>query len=200
MAEAELRLLLVETKQLLKLRQGPFQSSSYHSVILQASMEMLETTTWEGNLIFIVLYPSIAADFSMRSSGLGSDDHIKAVWFRMREVLLSRGKGDNTKSGRWWNYDENSAQFMSSRSALLCVLCWVGLRRGWWRSFHECPLTRSASGACPEQGENIGVSGLEGLDDGNGEGEVEAGPRTCLWGACRRPLRGQRRRNADRRV
>lgn len=174
-AEAGLRLLALETKQLLKLRQGPFHSAAYHSVIVQAAQEMFDITTWEDNLIYHVLYASIAADFSMRSSELGSDDHMKAVWFKMREALLAPSKGDNTKSGRWWCYEENSRRFFGCKYSLLCVLCWVGFRRGWWRNFSDFPLNGSLS-ECPGQGDNINEKGLESLGDEIGEGDqAEAG-------------------------
>lgn len=150
-AEAGLRLLQAEFKQVLKMRQAPWGNSGNHSILVRAAEEVYALTDETNNIFFNILFPQVATELDLSSPDFGAPEHMKQVWKGMKLPLLGHGKGDNDKSSRWWAFEQNSRAFLTRRASTLCVLCWLGRRRGWWGSVSASPLNLAAMGTAPRR-------------------------------------------------
>ncbi|CAE7236830.1 unnamed protein product [Symbiodinium sp. CCMP2456] len=180
-AEAGLRMLKTEYNVVLKMRQGPFQQSGHHSVLKDAAAEMFRETTADNNLLFAVLSDAIAADFQMQSQTQGTEEHTELVWRAAKQLLTKDCKGTNTKTSRWFNFEQNSRAFFPQLHANLLNLLYVGTRRNWWKGYSDCPLNAADLEQCRETQEEAEVrgDGLEALERPPEEADaaaVDAGP------------------------
>lgn len=197
-AEAGLRLVQFECTQILKFRHGPFHQSADHSALLRASEEVYRLTDQDNNLMYNILYPTIASELGLVDGSRASPEHLKEVWLAMKAVLCKPCKGSNTKTSRWFDF-ENSRGFLPHRAATLCVLIWIGTRRGWWKGFAQSPLNSFGIGDCPEQGDNIAPEGLEALEEpteaaeGDDEHGDQEGPMRRISAATARSTAAKRR-------
>ena len=180
---AGLRILKLELKTVLKIRQGPFlPGGANHSILRSSAEEMFSLTDWQNNLVYELLYDSIVAEGGYETQGggkVGSDEHKAYVWEVTKTILTKDTKGDNTKTSRWWNFEQNSESFQQKRSMTLLNLIYLGFRRKWWQSYSQCPLNRTQVHEVQDDGDDIDVNGGadDGADDGGHADGVE-GPST----------------------
>ena len=160
-AECGLRVLRLEAKMVMKLRQGPFAGAGHHGQLQAAAKRMFSHTSWDSNLWYDILYEPISQEFCLLQD-FGSDAHKQMVWHQLQKLLLHGGKGGNTKTGRWWNWEQNSRDFLRTRSANLLVLLYMGFERKWFQSYRESPLNDQGLEMRPDDGDTLDPVG--GLD------------------------------------
>ena len=180
-AEAGLRMLKTEYNVVLKMRQGPYQQSGHHGVLKDAAAEMFWETTAENNLLFAVLSDAIAADFQLQSQTHATEEHTDLVWRAAKQLLTKDCKGTNTKTSRWFNFEQNSRAFFPQLHANLLNLLYVGTRRNWWKGYSDCPLNAADLEHCREGQDEAEIrgDGLEALERPPEEADAaaeDAGP------------------------
>ena len=97
-AECGLRVLRLEAKMVMKLRQGLFAGAGHHGQLQAAAKRMFSHTSWDSNLWYDILYEPISQEFCLLQD-FGSDAHKQMVWHQLQKLLLHGGKGGNTKTG-----------------------------------------------------------------------------------------------------
>ena len=165
-AEAGLRVLRLEAKVVMKLRQGPFASAGHHGQLRAAALRMFAQTSWDSNLWYDILYEPISREFELLQD-FGSDAHKLMVWRQLEKLLVHGGKGGTTKSGRWWNWEQNCRGFLKCRSANLLVLLYLGFERKWFKSYRESPLNDQGFEMRADDGDLVGGTDPAGAHNGS---------------------------------
>lgn len=177
-ATAGLTINRLEYASVCKLRQGPWSGQANTSILSSAAKEM--SSLWdEHNLVFQLLYEDICAESEFLSNlpGIGSPEHIKAAWAWACNTLMATGCGRNTKTSRWWAWEQDSRTACRRRYLDILVLVFIGMRRRWWPERGENPLIKVLSpfadgGEDPLPGEAPGAF----YDNDVGDAEADAAP------------------------
>jgi len=96
---AGLNILRVEYKGLLKVREGPFSpGGGNHGLMKGAAKWMFETSNWNSNFFFDLLFTDLATAVKIKHQRHECDAHKRLVWDALKKMLLSNAKGNNTKA------------------------------------------------------------------------------------------------------
>jgi len=169
-ARSGLSIIRLEMTAVLGLRRAPWGKEGNHDVLVNAAKEMFDVLD-SSNELLQVFFSDICADLDDHPVDEGSEEHYKRLWERCRECLTNAGVGHAPKRSRWWSVETLARQRRSTRSMLLMLLIFVGVRRKWWRRLSETPLFDRSDKPLEEGGEPD-PKGLEALADE----EAEAAP------------------------
>lgn len=70
---------------------------------------------------------------------VGTEQHQRDMWVACRNSKLWRLKGERVKLGRWSSWIHANRWQRGERMALLLVLTYMGVRKGWWRTADDIP-------------------------------------------------------------
>eukprot|EP00971_Amphidinium_carterae_P234024 4644059-Amphidinium_carterae.1 len=141
----------LEWKAVLVLRQGPWKQGAHHS-LLRACAAELDSEGYRGSdVIFHWLFDEIALECGESTSPeYGSEPHIRRVWAKMMERLLTAGRTEH-RMGRWFSWEHRSRALVKN-VGLACTLYLIavtGLRKRWWLTFQTSPLFDKRPDAIP---------------------------------------------------
>lgn len=85
-------------------------------------------------------FEDIACEKNMhRALNAGSVSHRLEVWEAARTSRIFNQKGPKVKLGRWCSFLNANRFFRGEEYALLLILVYMGVLRGWWRDADEIP-------------------------------------------------------------
>eukprot|EP00971_Amphidinium_carterae_P350131 6491398-Amphidinium_carterae.2 len=179
LTDADLLVVRLEYKSLVKAREGAFSTHSNHSLLNHISKEFFELFD-SSNELFQVMYDSLVMeDETLRGDpDIGEPAHMEKTWERCKSIMTSRVAGETPSLSRWWSYETSSRVMSRQKSLHLMVLLWLGYRRKWYKNVCD-PLLGFLPAGRDESEAVDPVCGESGLDlDGGADddGEVEAEP------------------------
>lgn len=143
-SEAGLTMVRLEWAPVLNMRLGPFQKSGNHGLLMEAAREMFKRLD-HSNAVYAHLYDSICHDLGCHTDpDFGSSCHMASVWKRLEGLMCNAARGEAMKLNRWWSWEIRAVHMLKGAGgihALFMLLIWVGYRRGWWKTYEQCPLS-----------------------------------------------------------
>eukprot|EP00971_Amphidinium_carterae_P339321 6477055-Amphidinium_carterae.1 len=135
-----LNLLMLEFKTYTGMRHGPWKREGTHQLLQELAREYF-ALSGEGvaDPLFHLMYDSILGDNPELASAphAGSPEHIQEVWEWSKVQMLGAGIGERDDLSRWWAWEQQSRRVRPLRSLTLMLLCYLGMKRKWWRSAAE---------------------------------------------------------------
>ena len=83
---------------------------------------------------FLEIYPQFKND-----PDRGSDAWMARFWDHVCTDVESMGMGSESRTSRWWSFEECSRLSLFYRLHIILVGCFIGVQRRWW-GLTECPL------------------------------------------------------------
>ena len=175
LTEAGLTVGRFEWQQVMTLRKGPWGKGGNHRVLQGVAKDYFKTCD-HTNAIFEFLYDDFCAVFDLLGDhDYGTDDHMRAVFSRVKALALKAPSECGIKPGRWWNIEVRGQAFFSEKGAFLTtfmLLVFLGWRRRWWTSFVNSPLFTIHTGVYKEPGgkEVVEIAEMdEAIEEGSGD-------------------------------
>ena len=182
---AGLTLSKLEWSVIMNSRAGPWNGGAHNSTMKAAGRELFSVLNRECPL-FQYLYEDLALELGVQTSeaAFGTDEHMDIALRACKERWEKTSIGDQTKSSRWWSFESNGKSFLDCRTLTLYVALYMGFKRGWWKTWEQCPLAKRVDiaslpdhNATPLPGENAPeVPAESAADDRNEEEEDDAEP------------------------
>ena len=151
---------------LLKLGGGPWSNQSYQLQIADAARSYFEVAD-AGDYLYRMHYEDIAADVHPGQVD-GSGEHMQQTFERLKECTALWQSGTTTKSARWFAWFDRASDFLPSWHALLLVLSYLCMQRGWIHKTDDLPVMR----ACHYEEVLLGRSQVAPEDAGEGAGDA----------------------------
>eukprot|EP00971_Amphidinium_carterae_P351743 6492260-Amphidinium_carterae.3 len=178
LTEANLLVVRLEYKSLVKAREGAFSTHSNHSLLNQIAKEFFEVFD-SSNELFQVLYDSLVMEDETLCGdpNIGEPEHMEKTWQRCKSIMTSRAAGETPSLSRWWSYETSSRMMSRQKSLHLMVLLWLGYRRKWYKNVCDpllgfLPAAREDADTVEPVCADAEVELDEGADE-CGEGESE---------------------------
>ena len=104
------------------------------------------------------VYKDVVHEIWLPTICMGSNEHLKMTWQKVKSCSIRSHRGDKVKLGRWQGTFNVAAWWRGQRSSYLLVLLWVGFKNGWWKSmakllFLQMGVDDDAFSAMPSPGE-----------------------------------------------
>lgn len=182
-SEAGLTMVRLEWAPVLNMRLGPFQKSGNHQLLMQAAREMFQRLD-HTNAVYAHLYESICHDMGCHTdTDFATPCHMAAVWKRLEGLMCNAARGEAMKLNRWWSWELRAASIIKGNGgihALFMLLIYVGYRRGWWKTYEQCPLSSHFEPTSEEAPGDEGDNDVEGAPAA--EDPQAAGPTSTQAG------------------
>eukprot|EP00971_Amphidinium_carterae_P092110 1823876-Amphidinium_carterae.1 len=135
-----LNLLMLEFKIFTSMRHGPWNRQGTHQLMKELAEEYF-TLSGEGvdDPLFHLMCDNILLDNPGLASApnAGSPEHILEVWHWSKAQMLGTGIGERDDLSRWWAWEQQSRRVRPVRSLTLMLLCYLGMKRKWWKTAAE---------------------------------------------------------------
>lgn len=169
-SEAGLTVIRLEYLRACKVRLGPWQGQAHHQIMRASAAEMARVWSWE-TLVFQILYRDLVEEHptSLNSASVGTEEHMKFVWSWCCHELQTCSTGADAKNGRWFSWESQSRRSVDRRWLDVLLLCFIGVRRKWWKNLSANPLFSMVDaarddGAEPLPGEAAAAVGAEEVE------------------------------------
>ena len=125
------------------LRYGPFRKQINHSILKGATKEMRVLWDYKNPVLAMVLDEFFVTFPELRCHpNPDSDVHLAVVCEFVLKRLEEQGIGSETRSSRWWNFEEDSEVCRENLTPNQILLMFIGIRRRWYKGFGDNPLMR----------------------------------------------------------
>ena len=74
---------------------------------------------------------------------MGSEEHMKSVFEGLKWSRVFTCKQDRVKLGRWASWFNANRAWRGQKQPLLLILCYMGVRKGWFTSMGDLPIFSS---------------------------------------------------------